>query len=134
LAEHDAMNIIASAIFISTGGMGKKDHEWVSNADWQVWTRDVQQTGLQIRADVKAKDLRKLAEAENHQVYVCQSCRDQYRLEIPSDGIMRFPFYPARALKKQALKKAHLAGRNVLRASPGVLRWFFCPSGRADGP
>ena len=100
LAEQDAINIIASATFISTGGTGKKDREWVSNADWQNWTKDVQATGLQIRADVKAKDLKKLAEAADHLVDVCQSCHDKYRPEIPSDGIMRFPFYPARVMKK----------------------------------
>jgi hypothetical protein len=100
LAEQDAINIVASATFISTGGTGKKDREWVSNADWQTWTKDVQQTGTQIRAAVKAKDLKKLAEAGDHLVDVCQSCHDKYRPEIPSDGIMRFPFYPARVLKK----------------------------------
>jgi len=100
LAEQDVINIIAAATFISTGGTGKKDREWVSNADWQTWTKDVQATGLQIRADVKAKDLKKLAEAADHLVDVCQSCHDKYRPEIPSDGIMRFPFYPSRVLKK----------------------------------
>jgi hypothetical protein len=100
LAEQDAINIIASATFISTGGTGKKDREWVSNADWQTWTKDVQQTGVQIRDAVKAKDLKKVAEAGDHLVDVCQSCHDKYRPEIPSDGIMRFPFYPARVMKK----------------------------------
>ena|SRR3978361_684427 len=100
LAEQDAINIIAAATFISTGGTGKKDREWVANADWQNWVKDVQATGLEIRADVKAKDLKKLAEAGDHLVDVCQSCHDKYRPEIPSDGIMRFPFYPSRVLKK----------------------------------
>ena len=100
LAEEDAINIIASATLISMGGTGKKDREWVSNADWRAWTRDVQQTGLQIRAAVKAKDQKKLATAADHLVDVCQSCHDKYRPENPSDGIARFPFYPARVMKK----------------------------------
>lgn len=100
LAEQDAINITASATFISMGGTGKKDREWVSNADWKAWARDVQQTGLQIRAAVKAKDQKKLTVAADHLVDVCQSCHDKYRPENPSDGIARFPFYPARVLKK----------------------------------
>src|SRR3979409_453781 len=31
LAEQDSINIIAAATFISTGGTGKKDREWVAN-------------------------------------------------------------------------------------------------------
>ncbi|HEX3486826.1 MAG TPA: cytochrome c [Micropepsaceae bacterium] len=99
LAEQDAINLIASATFISTGGTGAKDKQWVANADYQGWARDVQQTGIQIKAAVKAKDMMKLNDAADHLTEVCQSCHDKYRPEIPSDGIMRFPFYPARALK-----------------------------------
>jgi hypothetical protein len=100
LADQDAINIVASATFISTGGIGKQDRAWVSNADWQNWARDVQQTGLQLRTAIKAKDQMKLMTAADHLVDVCQSCHDKYRPENPSDGIARFPFYPARVLKK----------------------------------
>jgi hypothetical protein len=100
LAQQDAINIIASATFISTGGTGKQDRQWISNADYQAWARDVQQTGLQIRAAVRAKDQKKLADAADHLADVCQSCHDKYRPEKPSDGIARFPFYPARVMKK----------------------------------
>ncbi|HXJ01844.1 MAG TPA: cytochrome c [Micropepsaceae bacterium] len=99
LAEQDAINLIASATFISTGGTGAKDKEWAANADYQNWAREVQQTGVQIKAAIKAKDMMKLNDAADHLTEICQSCHDKYRPEIPSDGIMRFPFYPARALK-----------------------------------
>ncbi len=100
LGEQDAINLIASVTFIAAGGTGKKDREWVANADWQAWTRDVQQTALQIRAAVKAKDTMKLGAAADHLSDICQSCHDKYRPEKPSDGIARFPFYPPRIIKK----------------------------------
>ncbi len=99
LAEQDAMNIIASATFIAAGGNTAKDKAKTLKADYQGWAREVQATGIKILAAAKAKDQMKMSEAGDRLVDVCQSCHDKYRPEIPSDGVQRFPFYPARALK-----------------------------------
>ena len=100
LAEQDATNIIASASFISSAGNGPKDKTWQANADYQAWAKDIQDTGIKLLAAVKAKDQMKLGEAADHLAETCQGCHDKYRPETPSDGVSRFPFYPARVIKK----------------------------------
>jgi hypothetical protein len=100
LAEQDATNIIASASLISTAGVGPKDKAKQAHANYQAWAKDVQVTGIKILAAAKAKDLKALGEHGDHLAEICQSCHDKYRPEIPSDGVQKFPFYPAREIKK----------------------------------
>jgi cytochrome c5 len=100
LAEQDATNIIASASLISSAGNGPKDKAKQAHANYQAWAKDVQVTGIKILAAAKAKDLKALGEHGDHLAEICQSCHDKYRPEIPSDGVQKFPFYPARELKK----------------------------------
>ena len=99
LAQQDATNVVISASLIAGAGNGPKDKTWQANADYQSWAKDVQDTGLKLMAAAKAKDLKALGDQGDHLAEVCQSCHDKYRPEIPSDGVARFPFYPARALK-----------------------------------
>lgn len=100
LAEQDAVNIIASASFVAGAGTGPQDMAWRSNADYQAWAKEMQDDGVKLLAAVKAKDLAKLADAGDHLGGVCQDCHTKYRPENPSDGVARFPFYPARELKE----------------------------------
>lgn len=105
LAEQDATNLVASASFIAGAGTGPKDKGWQANADYQRWAKDVQSDGLKLMAAVKAKDFKALQDTGDHLAGVCQDCHDKYRPEIPSDGIARFPFYPAREMNIQAAAK-----------------------------
>jgi hypothetical protein len=96
LADQDAINLTAAATLVSMGGTGAMDAQWIANGDWRGWARDLQHTGLDLRAAVKAKDQMKLNAAADHLLEVCTACHDKYRPQIPSDGVQRFPFYPAR--------------------------------------
>jgi hypothetical protein len=100
LADQDAVNLSAAATLISRAGTGMDDANWVSNADWQNWVRDMERTALQIRAAVKAMDQKKMAAAADHLQEVCESCHSKYRPQAPSDGVSRYPFYPKRELVK----------------------------------
>jgi cytochrome c556 len=99
LAEQDATNVIASASFIANAGIGPKDKAMQANADYQAWAKDVQDTGIKILAAVKAKDQMAMGAAADHLSDTCQACHDKYRPQVPSDGVVRFPFYPARVIK-----------------------------------
>jgi Cytochrome C' len=100
LVDQDSVSLAGAATLISKPGTGKKDRQWVANADWQSWVRDVQTTALKVRAAAKAKDSAKLGAAADHLSEVCQSCHTKYRPEAPSDGVARYPFYPKRELAK----------------------------------
>jgi hypothetical protein len=98
LVDEDSVSLAGAATLMSKPGTGKHDRQWVANADWQSWVRDVQTTALAIRAAAKAKNSAKLSAAADHLSEVCQSCHTKYRPVAPSDGVARYPFYPKREL------------------------------------
>src|SRR6201996_9766301 len=61
LVEQDAIQLTGASSLVARGGTGKNDMKWVSNADWQAWTRDMQKTAVDLRATAKSKDAARLA-------------------------------------------------------------------------
>jgi Cytochrome C' len=100
LADQDAVNLLAATQLMSKTGTGKQDAKWVTAADWQAWSRDMQKTALQIRGAAKEMDQKKLAAAGDRLQELCEACHTKYRPQIPTDGISRYPFYPKRELSK----------------------------------
>ena len=98
LADEDSVSLAGAATLISKPGTGKNDRQWVANADWQAWVRDLQTTAVRLRAAAKAKDTAKFSAAADHLSETCQSCHTKYRPQAPSDGVARYPFYPKREL------------------------------------
>lgn len=100
LADQDSVNLLVATQLMSKAGTGKQDAKWVSAADWQTWSRDMQKTALQIRSAAKEKDQKKLAAAGDRLQELCEACHTKYRPQTPTDGISRYPFYPKRELSK----------------------------------
>jgi Cytochrome C' len=100
LADQDAVQLIGATTLVSRGGTGKHDHEWVAKADWQAWVRDMLKTAMALRAAAKAQDAAKLGTAGDHLQEICSACHAKYRPAQPSDGVLRYPFYPKRELAK----------------------------------
>jgi hypothetical protein len=100
LADQDAAQLIGATTLVSRGGTGKHDHEWISKADWQAWTRDMLKTAVALRAAAKARDAAKLSASADHLQEICSACHAKYRPAEASDGVVRYPFYPKRELAK----------------------------------
>lgn len=100
LADQDSINLTVGSILMSQVGAGKGDAKWSSNADYQDWARDLLKTSFEIRAAVKAKDFPRFGKAADHLQEICEGCHTKYRPQIPSDGVVRYPFYPKRELAK----------------------------------
>ena len=100
LADQDSVNLLVAAQLMSKAGTDKQDAKWVSAADWQTWSRDMQKTALQIRSAAKEMDQKKLAAAGDRLQELCEACHTKYRPQTPTDGISRYPFYPKRELSK----------------------------------
>jgi len=100
LVEQDAVNLAASAAWVAVPGVGPKDASWVANPDWQAWSLELQATALEVREAARAKNLVKLATSGDRLQEVCVACHTKYRPATPSDGIVRYPFYPIRDLPK----------------------------------
>jgi hypothetical protein len=100
LADQDSVNLLVATQLMSKAGTGKQDATWVSAADWQTWSRQMQSAALQIRGAAKEMDQKKLAAAGDRLQELCEACHTKYRPQIPTDGISRYPFYPKRELPK----------------------------------
>jgi hypothetical protein len=100
LVDQDAVQLIGAASLAARAGAGKNDQKWVANADWQAWVHDMQKTAIALRATAKSKDPAKLAAAGDHLQEICAGCHAKYRPAEPSDGVVRYPFYPKRELAK----------------------------------
>ena len=100
LVDQDSIQLIAATSLVAKAGTGKNDSKWVANADWQRWVRDMRKTAVELRATATHKDAVKLAAAADHLQEVCSACHAKYRPAEPSDGVVRYPFYPKRELAK----------------------------------
>jgi Cytochrome C' len=100
LADQDAVNLIAATTLVASAGTGKNDRKWIVNADWQKWVREMEKTALEIRADIKSQDQKKMSASADHLQEICEGCHTKYRPQSPSDGVSRYPFYPKRELPK----------------------------------
>ncbi len=100
LAEQDSIDLANAATLMTLATTGAKDAEKQVNADFHNWAAEIQKTAGVLRDAAKAKDQMKLGMAADHLTDTCQACHDKYRPEIPSDGVSRYPFYPARERKK----------------------------------
>jgi Cytochrome C' len=100
LADQDSVNLVVATQMMSKAGTGKQDAKWVSAADWQTWSRQMQKTALQVRSAAKEMDQKKLAAAGDRLQELCEACHTKYRPQTPTDGISRYPFYPKRELSK----------------------------------
>ncbi len=98
LADEDAVALANAASLISLPGTGKEDAARIARPDWGPWVLDIQKTALALRAAAKAKNKDKFGELADHLTETCQACHDKYRPQVDSDGISRYPFYPARML------------------------------------
>lgn len=102
LADQDAADLIAATSLITRPGTGKDDAARLANPDWQAWAMELQKAALAARAAAKAKNLEAFSTAADKISEVCLACHTKYRPEVPSDGVVRYPFYPKRVRDKSA--------------------------------
>jgi hypothetical protein len=100
LADQDSVALASAATLVSMGGKSPKDQASAANPDYQAWARDLQKGAVALRAAVKNKDKAKFDESADVVTANCEACHAKYRPEVPSDGIARYPFYPARISPK----------------------------------
>lgn len=92
----DATNLVVSTTLMTTPGTGVNDAEWVQNADWRMWSQEMQDVALQAKAAAELKDRERLKLAGDRLVELCEACHQAFNPGLPTMGINRFPIYPKR--------------------------------------
>ena len=86
VAEH-ATQIAAAGTLITLPGTGPNDLTLTQQADWKKWARAMSDAGLAAFRASEKKDVKALVAANSQLVDACDSCHEQYKPALPSEGI-----------------------------------------------
>jgi hypothetical protein len=86
VAEH-AIQIAAAGTLITLPGTGPNDLTLTQQADWKKWSRAMSDAGLAAFRASESNDMKALVAANSQLVDACESCHQQYKPSLPSEGI-----------------------------------------------
>lgn len=84
--EHHAIQLIASRSAISMGGTGVNDAMWIAQSSWREYVNLMNQGGLLALRSAREQDVAGLARAGDILIESCESCHQQYKPSIPTEG------------------------------------------------
>ncbi len=74
-----AARVIDAASRIKAGGSGPKDSTWANDPDWQRFADVLIESGVEIQAAARARDLDTLMDVSNEKMYPpCEECHLQF--------------------------------------------------------
>ena len=93
MVEQHAIQLVSSGTLISIGGTGVADAGWVQAPAWQQWTQQLTDGALAALAAVKATDQEAVDAAGGEILDACVGCHEEFKPEVPTEGIMHIPHY-----------------------------------------
>ena len=84
--ERRAVQLELSGALLSVPGTGPLDDKWTSNSQWQNWAGQLQSTGEDAVAAVKARDLQAISAVGDAVVEICEGCHMDFKLALPTGG------------------------------------------------
>jgi len=86
--EHHAIQILSSRSALSMGGTGVNDAMWITQQSWRDYVNDMNDGAMLALSSARARDQQGLARAGDKLIESCESCHQQYKPAIPTEGIM----------------------------------------------
>lgn len=86
--EHHATLLAASGTLIALGGTGQADPVWAQSPDWKKYSQELNDAGLAALNAARSRNLEALVEANGQLVTVCESCHEEFKPELPTEGIV----------------------------------------------
>jgi hypothetical protein len=84
--ERRAVQLELSGALLSVPGTGPLDDKWTRNPQWQQWAIQLQRTGSDAVAAVKARDLQAISSVGDAIVAICEGCHMDFKLALPTGG------------------------------------------------
>jgi hypothetical protein len=88
IIDEHSTQLQALATLISLGGTGQADRGWSVSPAWQDWSRKLRDMGVTVKAAADAKNQTALRMAGDALTAVCEGCHDQFKPELPTEGIL----------------------------------------------
>ena len=84
--ERRAVQLELSGALLAVPGTGPLDDSWTSNSQWQQWAGQLQSTGAEAAAAVKARDVQAISAVGDVIVEICEGCHMDFKLALPTGG------------------------------------------------
>lgn len=97
--EYHAIQLISSRSAMSMGGTGVNDAMWITQRSWREYVNLMNQGALMALSSARAEDQQGLARAGNMLVDSCNSCHQQYKPSIPTEGYIHDNEWPETLLR-----------------------------------
>lgn len=89
--EQHAIQLQAGATLTSLGGTGQADRGWAVSPAWQEWSRKLRDVAANAKSASDSKNQMALRSAGDTLVTVCEGCHDQFKPDVPTEGILHVP-------------------------------------------
>lgn len=84
--EHHAIQLIASRSAMSMGGSGVNDAMWIAQSSWREYVNQMNSASLLALESARTQDTAQLSRASDMLIETCESCHQQYKPSIPTEG------------------------------------------------
>lgn len=85
--EHAAIQLVAAGSYITFGGTGRMDANWVEQTSWRNFAKDMQDEGAVALDAAIRRDLNGVLSAGDDMVKTCDACHIEYKPTLPREGI-----------------------------------------------
>ena len=85
--QHAAIQLIAAGSYITYGGTGRMDANWVEQTSWRNYAKDMQDEATSALDAAIREDLNGVLSAGDEMVVTCQACHSEYKPGLPMEGI-----------------------------------------------
>lgn len=87
-AQHAAIQLIAAGSYITFGGTGQMDANWVEQTGWRDYAKNLQdESTLALDAAIR-RDLNGVLAAGDSLLVTCEACHAEYKPGLPREGIV----------------------------------------------
>jgi hypothetical protein len=84
--ERHATQLAASGTLIALGGTGQADPGWAQSPDWKKYAQELTNSAAAALSAARSRNFEALVKANGQLVDVCESCHDQFKPEVPTEG------------------------------------------------
>ena len=85
--EHHAIQLVSSRAAMTMGGSGVNDAMWIAQSSWRQYVNEMNAgSTLALRA-ARDRDQQRLQTAGDILVLSCEACHQQFKPDIPTEGL-----------------------------------------------
>ncbi len=84
--EHHAIQLISSRAAMTMGGSGVNDAMWIAQTSWREYVNEMNDAALLALSSARSGDRESLVRAGDLLIESCNSCHNQFKPEIPTEG------------------------------------------------